>query len=378
MSKAKSKARVLHVLIPGFCGPLFNPGQLAQHEEAVMVLRSWLDRLARSRVRNVRLNYLVNLYRLLGFSLEGFSGVPTAAFRLCSTSATGLSHTGLSDTNFSDNVMHADPVHLQADMDHAIMTSPVELDLFEHHATELIEKLNSTFADDGISFFRLKSGEWFVTAPGSIDLQTTPLSESVGRNVNHLLPSGADSEYWKRLLTEVQMVLFNHEINDEREARGLARINSLWFHGNGVLPDRGEHDARCVFSDDPVVLGMADYAGVQSYYCDRTRPETARSCFEHVQSTIMQGPAGDYIFKVSSLQDLVNYTDVTPWLAQVNVLIENWLEPLLAFAHEQGVTFRFYPENDRVYQIGKYDGLRVWKSAQLYDFVQSFSAGRYD
>jgi hypothetical protein len=367
-SQVKSGAKVLHVLMPGFCGPLFNPGQLQQHEQAVMVLRSWLDRLARARVRNVRLNYLVNLYRLLGFSLERFSGVPTAAFRLCAAS----------DAGQYANVMHADPVHLQADMDHAIMTSPQELDLFEHHADELIEKLNSTFADDDISFFRLNSGEWFVTASGSIDLQTTPLSESVGRNVNHLLPSGPHSQYWKRLLTEVQMVLFDHEVNDEREARGLTKINSLWFHGNGVLPDRGEHDARCVFSDDPVVLGMAAYADVEAYHCDRTQAETARSCFEQMQAKISQGPAGDYIFKVSSLQDLVNYTDVTPWLTQVNVLIENWLEPLLAFAHQQGVTFRFYPENDRVYQIGKYDGLRVWKSARLYDFVQSYSAGQYD
>jgi len=370
MSQAKSKtrSRVLHVFIPGFCGPLFNPGQLQQHEQAVMVLRSWLDRLARARVRNVRLDYLVNLYRLLGFSLQDFSGVPTAAFRLYSAS----------DARQDENVMHADPVHLQADMDHAIMTSPQDLDLFEHHAAELLEKLNSTFADDDISFFRLESGEWFVTTADSIDLQTTPLSESIGRNVNHLLPSGPHSQYWKRLLTEVQMVLFNHEVNDEREARGLTKINSLWFHGNGALPDRGEHDARCVFSDDPVVLGMAAYAGVQSYHCDRTRPETARSCFEQLQSGIEQGPAGDYIFKVSSLQDLVNYTDVTPWLQQVNVLIENWLEPLLAFAHEQGVTFRFYPDNDRVYQIGKYDGLRVWKSARLYDFIESFAAGQHD
>ena len=360
MSQARSK--VLHVLIPGFCGPLADPAQLQQHEQEAMVLRAWLDRLARARVRNIGLNYHLNLYRLLGFSLQQLSAVPTAAFRLCTEP----------DTRFGENVMHADPVHLQADMDHAIMTSPQALDLFEHHAADLLDKLNATFADDDITFFRLESGEWFVTTPGSIDLQTIPLNESVGRNVNHLLPSGPHSGDWKRLLTEIQMVLFDHDVNDEREARGLPKINSLWFHGNGVLPDRGEHTARFVASDDPVVLGMATYAGVDSYHCDRTQPETARDCFEQIRSTIAQGPAGDYIFKVSSLQDLVNYTDVRPWLDQVNVLIENWLEPLLAFAHEQGVSFRFYPENDKVYQIGKYGGLRVWKAARLYDFIQGY------
>lgn len=367
-----TKEKSLHVFIPGFCGPLHNPADLVHHEQGVAVLRSWLDRLSRGRKRNVSLNYLLNMYRLLGFSLDDFSGVPTAAFQQAYQDTIAQTNTGQMGDDLAGRIMHADPVHLQADMDHAIMTSPAGLDLFDEHADQLVQSLNETFSEDGVRFSRQNANEWFVTASDEIRLQTTPLIDSVGRNVNSLLPTGEAADYWKRLLTEAQMLLHSHEVNDLREARGLPRINSLWFHGNGVLPGKGEHQVQKLFSDDPVILGMACYAGVDAIHCDRTSREAASNCFENIRNALGQGPEGDYIFKVSSLQDLVNYTDVTPWLEQVTVLVENWLEPLLAFCHEQKITFRFYPDNDVIYQLGKYDGLRVWKAAQLYDYIESF------
>jgi hypothetical protein len=40
----------------------------------------------------------------------------------------------------------------------------------------------------------------------------------------------------RRLQSEVQMLLYQHAINDEREARGQSTVNSFWLSGCGQPP----------------------------------------------------------------------------------------------------------------------------------------------
>jgi hypothetical protein len=39
-----------------------------------------------------------------------------------------------------------------------------------------------------------------------------------------------------RLISEMQMLLYTHPLNDAREARGALPINAIWFNGSGILP----------------------------------------------------------------------------------------------------------------------------------------------
>src|SRR5690606_4093503 len=38
---------------------------------------------------------------------------------------------------------------------------------------------------------------------------------------------------WRRLVNELQMLWFDHPVNQAREARGLRPVNSVWLYGGG-------------------------------------------------------------------------------------------------------------------------------------------------
>ncbi len=66
-----------------------------------------------------------------------------------------------------------------------------------------------------------------------LDLATTPLSVAIGRDIEPLMPQGDDALRFRSLLNELQMLLFEHPVNQAREARGELPINSLWLWGGG-------------------------------------------------------------------------------------------------------------------------------------------------
>jgi hypothetical protein len=55
----------------------------------------------------------------------------------------------------------------------------------------------------------------------------------IGRNVDLWLQGSHQARLVRRLQNEVQMLLYNHPLNDAREARGLRPVNSFWLSGCG-------------------------------------------------------------------------------------------------------------------------------------------------
>jgi hypothetical protein len=58
-----------------------------------------------------------------------------------------------------------------------------------------------------------------------------------------------------RLRGEIEMLLHNHEVNHQREARGEPPINGLWIWGGGTMPDVGQQALPVLVGDDPVLAG---------------------------------------------------------------------------------------------------------------------------
>jgi hypothetical protein len=50
-----------------------------------------------------------------------------------------------------------------------------------------------------------------------------------------VVPQGKDGARLRSLMTELQMVLHDHPVNDERERRGLPTANAIWLWGAGSL-----------------------------------------------------------------------------------------------------------------------------------------------
>lgn len=140
--------------------------------------------------------------------------------------------------------LRADPVHLRLQRDQLVLLPDVKVGTDE--AGLLCAALNEHFAGQGMEFFAPHPQRWYVRVGRLPEIETVPLSQAAGRNVRDLLPRGREAAHWHRVFNEIQMLLFDHPVNEAREARGELPINSLWLWGGGcganVLPQKNyEH-----------------------------------------------------------------------------------------------------------------------------------------
>jgi hypothetical protein len=92
------------------------------------------------------------------------------------------------------------------------------------------------FEQDGITLHALQPGRWLAHADVFAKLRTASPERVQGRDLAPWMPSTAEAGSLIRLLSEMQMLLYTHPVNDAREARAALTANALWFSGAGVLP----------------------------------------------------------------------------------------------------------------------------------------------
>jgi hypothetical protein len=131
-------------------------------------------------------------------------------------------------------VLRADPVTFVAGRDDVLVAGRVD-DMTLADAGVLIELLNRHFADDGVVFHAPRADAWFATARERVPVETDPLQANAP--VGPHLPRGAYAATWRRWLSEMQMLLHEHPVNERREAAGLAPATGIWLSGGGTLAD---------------------------------------------------------------------------------------------------------------------------------------------
>lgn len=132
-------------------------------------------------------------------------------------------------------IVCADPIHLQADRDTAKLLPAEMLALSEEDAESLMKEINAFLLADNMVLSRRPGGGWYLTGMDAAQLESFPPSFLANRNASAYLPDGKDSGPWRRLMTELQMLLHTHPVNEQRERQGKLPINSLWFWGGGPL-----------------------------------------------------------------------------------------------------------------------------------------------
>jgi hypothetical protein len=208
--------------------------------------------------------------------------------------------------------LRADPVHVRIERNRLIL-SEIE-HLTPDEATLLCDALAAHFGDS-FSPKAVRPDAWYVRATARPDIATTPLAQAAGRDIDTLLPGGSDSLYWRNLLNEVQMLLFNHPVNHARELRGEPVINSVWLWGGGFLPGAGEKKNR------PVLCSSADWRALAGY-CGAETPKLPGKW----------GPAipDDALIILDDPHRHLRHGDFGGWLQAMQDLESNWLQALLA------------------------------------------------
>jgi hypothetical protein len=150
----------------------------------------------------------------------------------------------------------ATPVHLNAGMRSVTMAEDGILNLAPGEAAALAADFNRVFGGAGV---RLSVGRGSLLCclfDDPVAANTRDPEEVAGSDVFGFQPTGSDGARLRRLMTEMEMWLFDHPVNRARAAQARQPVTGLWLWGGGptgvaLPPVRG----WCA-GHDPVFAGF--------------------------------------------------------------------------------------------------------------------------
>jgi hypothetical protein len=131
--------------------------------------------------------------------------------------------------------LRADPVHLALRRDHVAILPVDALDAEE--AAVLARSLGEHFSGEA-AFLAPHPMRWYVRLAAPATVRTVPAALAYGRDLARAQPQGDAGARLRAFMNEAQIVLHNHPLNAQREARGARAVNGVWPWGGGVLPER--------------------------------------------------------------------------------------------------------------------------------------------
>lgn len=215
--------------------------------------------------------------------------------------------------------LRADPCHMRVNRDRLMLSDAATFDITREEAEALAESLNTHFAADGMTFYPMQPERWYVRLASAPRIETTPLDEARGHDIDPLLPRGDDAMRWRKLLNEVQMLLHQQPVNEAREARGEPPINSVWLWGAGRLPAIARRPFQRVRSRDPFAGGLALASGATAL----PLPDNGTQWLRHASAD------GVELIVLDALAASASYGDVTQWRERLAALERDWFAPAL-------------------------------------------------
>lgn len=339
----------IDLIIPGLCGPLPELSTL-RDSKALSAFTAFLGKANKQDVGlNIRsaMSYAEQLCSLMGIN---YNPVPNAELSL-------LAH-GIKSEGYY--WMHADPVHMLADVDHAVLYDSHSLNLNEDEASVLLSDLNQHFKQDGIAFVMADANHWFVKSKKPFNVTTSCLSNSVMQNINQLMPTGDGAELCKQLMNESQMLLHANSVNEKRENNGLLTANSLWFWGEGSLTGNNDTNVDKCFGNSILLRGISRYLNIDCEAFTATDIATVNlDKFKH------------NLVVIDDLMAPCSYGDVESWLSSFEKMYSSQLKPFIAYALKNNFTIHCYPCNGYRYIISSMTKYRFWRSGKLDTYFES-------
>jgi hypothetical protein len=133
--------------------------------------------------------------------------------------------------------LYAAPVHLALQRDTFSLAGL--LTLAPEESAALTAALNKHFSFDDKSpdnkMFFWHENQWFLRVNNNPNITTHTPQAALNKAVQAYLPAGEGAMQWAAFTNEVQMLLFEHPVNQAREAKGLPTVNSIWCYVGGQM-----------------------------------------------------------------------------------------------------------------------------------------------
>lgn len=220
-----------------------------------------------------------------------------------------------------DYWLRADPVYLQLQRHGTRVLAAPALTLSDDETAALTAALNTHFSADNIALTAPHPTRWYIRQTESTGVTAPTLAATAGKSLPPTPLTGSRASHWHRILTEAQMVLHEHPVNQAREARGLPVVNSLLLWGGGRKPTvPGRHFTE-VWSDDPLATALAVQSGADFH----AAPSSAALWLG------ARPKAGSrHLITLDRAHQAMRYGGPDAWLKTINALEEMWFGALLS------------------------------------------------
>lgn len=234
--------------------------------------------------------------------------------------------------------LRADLVEFRADFTAVYLLGNQHFEISSTQRHALAQQINDFLLTENLKFFLPHPQRGYLQLSQAPALHTYPLSQVVGNNINDYMPHGAQATYWRKLMTELQMLLFN--IGNPLAANGV------WLWGEGALPVKLTTPWQAVWSNEPISHGLAKLSG---NYAGAINTE-----FQYLLQQLK--PGENYLFVYTLSHVTKNNADDLSRLDQKIFL------PLLTALREKLIDeVTIYSGDEHRYQITKPASWQIWR-----------------
>ena len=228
------------------------------------------------------------------------------------------------------SVFLATPVHYVAEMSSVRLPAGGILSLSRAEADALAVDFNRVWNGAGIRLLAGQSARLYCLADQTLEATTLDPEELLDERIENQLPAGAAGASLRRLMSEIEMWLFEHAVNRSRTANAGAVVNGLWLWGGGPalasLPpvdgwtagddpffsafaaqreSTGSASGVMVTAAEP---GSADWRDVESSWLERSLADLTSSRIARLELS-----AGDRRFSVGARWNWRRWRRRRPW-----------------------------------------------------------------
>jgi hypothetical protein len=133
------------------------------------------------------------------------------------------------------SVLMATPVHYLAEMNNVRLPAGGILSLHPAEAEALAGDFNRVWHDAGIRLLGGRGTALYCVADQPLQADTHDPEDILDKHIDSHLPAGPAAPRLRRLMSEIEMWLFEHAVNRRRSAAGAPTISGLWLWGCGPV-----------------------------------------------------------------------------------------------------------------------------------------------